>query len=249
MNQKYAVPALDRAHAVMTLLAEEPYVWKLSDLSRRLEISKSTLFSLLSTLERLRWIDRDRNETYALGSVMGDFGGAYFRQYDLIDQFKRNAEPVVRRLQESIQLARLDGGDVQYLAKVEAPSPVQMVSGAGIRFPAHATGLGKSLLAFRSEEEVRAILPQETLSKITVHTIGSREALLKELEEVRASGCSMDIQEGVMGFCCVAAPIFDRSRQAAAAISCSMPIHHWEGKKMEAIREIKDLAQLLSIAV
>ncbi|WP_274653165.1 IclR family transcriptional regulator [Paenibacillus humicola] len=249
MSEKYSVPALDRAHAVLKLLAEEPYVWKLSDLSRRLGISKSTLYSLLSTMERLHWVDRDRNETYAAGSAMGDFGSAYFRQYDLIEQFRRNGEPVMRRLRESVQLARLEGGDVQYLAKIEAPTPVQMVSGVGVRFPAHATGLGKSLLAFRPEEEVRAVLRDETLRKVTVHTIGSRDAFMKELTEVRQKGYSMDLQEGVMGFCCVAAPVLNRSGEAVAAVSCSMPVHSWEGKKAEAMREIKALADVLSTSM
>lgn len=245
MDQKYSVPALDRAHAVLTLLTEEPYKWKLSDLSKHLGISKSTLYSLLQTMERLQWINRDRNETYAIGSTVGDFGSAYFRQFDLIEEFRRTAEPVMRKLQESLQLARLDGNEVMYLAKVEAPSPVQMVSGTGVRFPAHATGLGKSLMADMDAEQVGKIFPQETLHKVTVHTIGSREAFLRELEKVRRDGFSLDIQEGVMGFCCAAAPIRRRG-EIVAAVSCSMPIHHWEGKKDETVREIGALAKRLS---
>jgi DNA-binding IclR family transcriptional regulator len=245
MDHKYAVPALDRAHAVLTVLTEEPYKWKLSDLSKRLGISKSTLYSLLMTMERLQWIQRDRHETYALGNALGDFGSAYFRQYDLIEEFRRAAEPVMRRLQESVQLARLDGSDVLYLAKVEAPSPVQMVSGPGVRFPAHATALGKSLMLDMSAEQIAQIFPKETLPKLTVHTIGSREAFLQELEKVRRQGYSLDIQEGVMGFCCVAAPVRRRG-EVAAAVSCSMPIHHWEGKKDGAVREICALAKQLS---
>ncbi len=245
MEQKYAVPALDRAHAVLTLLTEEPNKWKLSDLSKRLGISKSTLYSLLLTMERLQWISRDRNETYSLGSALGDFGSAYFRQYDLIEEFRRTAEPVMRKLQESIQLGRLDGSDVLYLAKIEAPSPVQMVSGPGARFPAHATGLGKSLMLDMDAEQVRRILPEDPLPKITVHTLGTREAFLQELDNVRKAGYSQDIQEVVMGFCCVAAPI-RRKGEVVAAVSCSMPIHHWEGKKSDAIEEICTLARRLS---
>lgn len=248
MDQKYSVPALDRAHAVLTLLTEEPYKWKLSDLSKHLEISKSTLYSLLQTMERLQWINRDRNETYALGSTVGDFGSAYFRQFDLIEEFRRIAEPVMRRLQESVQLARLDGSDVLYLTKVEASSPVQMVSGPGVRFPAHATGLGKSLMVDMNADQVARIFPQETLQKVTVHTIGSREAFVQELGKVRRDGYSLDIQEGVMGFCCVAAPVY-RKGEVVAAVSCSMPIHQWEGKKDETVLEICALAKRLSTKI
>jgi DNA-binding IclR family transcriptional regulator len=245
MDQKYAVPALDRAHAVLRLLAEEPSIWKLSDISKHLGISKSTLYSLLFTMERRQWIQKDRNETYALGSTLGDFGSAYFRKYDLIEEFKRAAEPVMRALRESIQLARLDGNTVLYLAKLEAPSPVQMVSGPGVRFPVHATGLGKALMMEMDSEEAYRIITEETLSKMTAYTIDSREAFIQQLEKTRRLGYSLDLQEGVMGFCCVAAPIRHRGA-VVAAVSCSMPIHHWDEKEDGAVREICALAQKLS---
>jgi DNA-binding IclR family transcriptional regulator len=246
VDQKYAVPALDRANVVLKLLAEEPHQWKLSDLSKHLNISKSTMFSLLLTLERLDWIIRDRNDTYALGSTIGSLGSAYFRKYDLIEEFRRLAEPVMRSLTESIQLARLEGSDVLYLSKIEAPSPVQMISGPGVRFPAHATGLGKSLMSGLDEQQIRMILPQDKLNKVTVHTIGSREALIQELAIIRQQGYSTDIQEGVMGFCCVAAPVRRPNGEVMAAVSCSMPIHQWEHKQHQAALEIVGLAEQLS---
>lgn len=245
MDQKYAVLALDRAHSVLKLLAEEPFKWKLSDISKHLRISKSTLYSLLSTMERLQWVQKDRGETYALGSSFGDFGGAYFRQYDLIEEFKRAAGPAMQALQESIQLARLDGNAVLYLAKMEASAPVQMVLGPGVRFPAHASGLGKSLMMDMNAEQIGRIFPEETLPQLTAHTLDSRENLLRELEKARHLGYSMDVQEGVMGFCCVAAPIRHRG-EVVAAVSCSIPIHHWEVKKDSAVSEIFALAQRLS---
>jgi DNA-binding IclR family transcriptional regulator len=248
MDQKYNVPALDRANAVLTELIGEPYQWKLSDLSKKLGISKSTLYSLLVTMERLQWVNRDRNDSYAIGSALGRFGSAFFRQYDLIEDFRRAAEPVMRKLQESIQLAVLEGSDVLYLAKVEAASPVQMVSGPGVRFPAHATGLGKSLMAGMTEEQICALFPQESLQKITVHTVGSRETLIQEIMKGRQTGYTTDIQEGIMGFCCAAAPIRNSKGGIIAAVSCSMPIHHWEGKKELALQEIAELALRLSSA-
>lgn len=247
MDSKYSVPALDRAHAVLSVLMNEPYQWTLSDLSKKLGISKSTLYSLLVTLERLQWVNRDRNDTYAIGSALGRFGGAFFRQFDLTEDFRRLAEPVMKKLRESFQLAVLEGSDVLYLAKVAAPSPVQMVSGPGVRFPAHATGLGKALLSGLSEEQLVTLFPQETLAKITVHTIGSRDALFQEIDQGRQAGYTTDIQEGIMGFCCVAAPIRNASGAIVAAVSCSMPIHQWEGKKEAARSEIIELAQRLSI--
>jgi len=246
MEQKYAVPALERTHILLATLKDEPYKLKLSDLSKRLSISKSTLYYMLLTLERLQWVSRDRNETYAIGSALGEFGNAYFKQYDLVGEFQRLGEAVMTKLQESVQLAKLDGSDVLYLAKIAAPSPVQMVSGPGARFPAHTTGLGKALLAFEAEDELRRLYPEDRLEPRTAFTIDSRTKLFDALRQIRTDGVAFDEQEGVMGFCCVAAPVFGRDGAVAAAVSCSMPMHHWEIKKATAAEEIRALAKRLS---
>ncbi len=246
MSEKYAVPALERANAVLALLAIEPYTWTLSELSRHLHISKSTMYSLLMTMERLHWVNRDRHDTYALGGAIGKFVSAYAGQYDLIEEFRRLAQPVMRKLQETIQLARLEEADVLYMAKIEAPSPVQMVAGPGVRFPAHATGLGKSLLACLANDQVCRIFPDEKLQSVTEHTIDNRTALLQELARIRDDGYALDLQEGVMGFCCAAAPIRRANGEAVAAVSCSMPIHQWEVKQADTIEAITDLAARLT---
>jgi DNA-binding IclR family transcriptional regulator len=62
MDKKYWVPALEKAHAIIRLIAEEPSKLKLTDLCKRLEISKSSMFSLLQTMETLQWITRDRSD-------------------------------------------------------------------------------------------------------------------------------------------------------------------------------------------
>lgn len=68
MEKKYWVPALDKATRILELIAENPHQLKLIDLSRRLDINKSSMFSLLHTMEELRWISKDKGDTYALSS-------------------------------------------------------------------------------------------------------------------------------------------------------------------------------------
>lgn len=246
MEKKYWVPALERANAVLRLVAAEPSKLKLAELTKRLGISKSTMFSLLHTMEAQDWLTRETNDTYSLGLHFGIMGNAYFQQYDLVGIFRKEAESSMRRLGESIQLARLEGLDVLYLAKVDATVPVQMVSGPGVRFPAHATGLGKMLLSGRERGELDRLFPDKSLTKLTDHTIGNKRELHKELDRIRREGYATDMQEGVMGFCCAAAPVYHPNGSMIAAISCSMPIHHWEGKREAAIREIGLLARRLS---
>jgi DNA-binding IclR family transcriptional regulator len=109
-------------------------------------------------------------------------------------------------LKESIQLAQLDGSDVLYLEKEAAPSPVQMVSGPGAKFPTHATGLGKLLLSCMSDEQIDQLFPDDELARLTPHTLRTKQELLNQLEVIRKQGYSMDLREGAMGFNCIAAP-------------------------------------------
>lgn len=245
MGEKYPVPALGRADAVLKMLCGEPYQWKLSDLSKKLDISKSTLHSLLLTMEQLGWVHRDRHDTFALGTEMGRFGSSYIQQFDLLDEFEREAESVMELLEETIQLARLEQEQVLYLARVLARTPVQIVSEPGVRFPAHATGLGKSLMCEMEEDDIKRIFQSEKLPKMTVHTICSRDSFIQELLDVRKKGYAIDEQECVMGFCCVSAPV-RKAGSIVAAVSCSMPIHQWLAKKEKAIDEIVQLSQRLS---
>lgn len=246
MKRKYWVPALERAHLVLEMIANEPGKHKLTDFCKQLNISKSTMFSLLQTMEALNWIKKEVTDTYRLSFHFGLMGHAFFEQFDLVDTFKKEAIPIRDRLQESVQLAVLERDHIVYIAKLEAPNPVQMVSGPGVKFPAHATGLGKALLAEITDEEFDELYPEETLPRVTDFTIDTKTRLREEIRSIREKGYALDIQEGVMGFCCAAAPLKKMSGETHAAVSISMPIHHWERKKEEAVREIRYLAGRLS---
>ncbi len=248
MESKYRVPALERADTVLQAISAEPAKLTLSALSKKLSISKSTLFSLLQAMEQLQWVFRNKDDTFSLGHRLGILGSAYFQQYDLISEFRLKSQAAMLELKESIQLAKLEGRDILYLDKAEYPSHVQMVSRAGVKFPAHATGLGKVLLSVLTAEQLERLLPAEELPKITEHTIASRNELLREIRQIRQQGYATDIQEGVMGFCCVAAPVYQPNGEMIAAVSCSMPLHHWEDKKAEATRRIGALAKSLSLS-
>jgi len=246
MEKKYWVPALEKAHAVIRLVAEEPAQLKLTDLCKRLDISKSSMFSLLQTMETLQWLDRDRSDTYTLGMHFGMMGNAFFRQYDLIDAFRKEAPAYMRIMNESIQLASLEGTEIVYMAKEAAPSLVQMVSGPGTRLPAHATGLGKMLLSAFDEAQLDLLYPGGPLTSLTPFTLKTKEELLEQLTVIRRQGYAWDLQEGVMGFNCIAAPVYQSGNKMIAAISFSMPLHNWEEKRDKALKAILSLANKLS---
>jgi DNA-binding IclR family transcriptional regulator len=249
MEKKYWVPALEKSHEILNMIASQPHKLRLIDLSTQLGIHKSSMFSLLSTMEALQWVERDKADTYALGSQFGTLGSKYFRGYDIITSFHQEATIAMRNIGETIQLAKLEKNEVFYLAKEVAPSPVQLVSEPGMRFPAHATALGKAMLAALQEVEVRELYRGVSLARLTPHTLTTLDSLLDNLKLVQTDGCSYDLQEAVLGFCCISAPVMKQSGQAVAAVSCSMPLHAWEQKRDSAKEEIIGLAQRLSVGL
>lgn len=247
MEKKYWVPSLGKAHHILELIAAEPNTLKLIDISRKLAIHKSSMFSLLHTMEELQWIVRDRGDTYGLGSFLGPLGSAYFRQFNIVSQFHNEAIPVKERIGETLQLAKLEGNQVLYLAKQEAATPVRLASDPGMKLSAHATALGLSMLAHLSMDELLLLYPEEQLPTMTSHTIATRNGLMSRLQIIQRAGYALDIQEAVIGFCCVAAPIRGSRGEVVAAVSCSMPQHHWADKHALAQEEVCKLAQLLSL--
>jgi DNA-binding IclR family transcriptional regulator len=126
-------------------------------------------------------------------------------------------------LNETIQLAILDGIDNVYIAKVEAGHPLRLVSDVGTRLPAYATGLGKVLLAALPPQELRARFAGVKLQRFTDKTVTTFTKMERALAETRASGIGQDEGEYTPGVFCVAAPIRDYRGSVVAAMSCSVP--------------------------
>lgn len=245
-DRKYWAPALEKAHLILSLISKEPSKRKQMDLSKQLGIHKSSLFVLLHTMETLEWVKKGSDDTYSLGQWFGDMGHAYFGQYSLLDQFRVEAEKTRNEIGETIQLAKLDGNHVLYLGKVDAPSQVKLMSEPGMRLPAHATALGKALIAYLPDSQREKFL-HSPLEQMTPLTLTQAFQLETQLKEIRDKGYATEEQEAVMGFCCVAAPVFDGNGAAVAAVSASIPLHIWELRKETARDGLMKLAARLSL--
>jgi len=243
---KYWVPALEKAHHVLNTIAEQPGKLKLIELSRLLEINKSSMYSLLQTMEALEWVKREQGDTYSIGRGISRIGFSFSQHYDVKEQFRQEGALIRSRIGGTLQLAKLAGWEVLYLEKLETPSPVRLVSEPGMRFPAFATGLGKALMAFETPERQEQLLQDTVWKPLTSYTTLEAEALQAELVEIRKRGVAYDLQEAVMGFNCVAAPVLNQAGAAVYAVSCAIPVHCWEEQAEAAEREIRLLAERLA---
>ena len=209
---------LDRVLAVLGAFdAGEPRL-SLAELTRRTGLPKSTVHRLASTMCDARLLERD--------PVSGEFrlGLRLFELGELVPQHRtlRDAAlPVMEDLREAtrqrIHLAVLDGVDVVYVA-ILGTSTIDVGSRTGGRLPAHATGVGKVLLAYAAPEAVAARV-EAGLARLTPRTITTPGALGRALRDVRDNGTAYDREESTIGVSCVAAPVFGSNGRIRAGLS------------------------------
>ena len=189
----------------------------ISELSRRLEIPKSSAHVLMVTLERLGYIRRAANgrdfclglKTYALGQRMA-------KMLSVSDL----ALPYMQRLASdtglSAHLAVLDHDQAVFIQKASAGNLVQFDTYVGRRADLHCTALGKAILAFSPPQSTKPVLSKHVFSRYTPKTITSADALFRELLRVRRLGYAIDDEEEELGSRCVAVPLIHQGCFVAA---------------------------------
>lgn len=246
MKEKYWVPAIERADLVLKEISLYPEQLRLIDLSRKLEINKSSLFSLLHTLEHLGWIVKSSEDTYSLGPTLGSLSSMYLSQFNIVQSFYKEATKSVAKVNEHIQLGILENQNVVYLGKVEGDSRVRLVTDPGMRFPAYASAIGRVQLISHTKQELENLFSTNDWEKRTPHTTSNLDVLYEKVKVAKEHGYAIENQEAALGFHCVAAPIYNFENQIIAGISFSMPTYSWDLKFEKAKEEILNLASRLS---
>jgi DNA-binding IclR family transcriptional regulator len=214
-----------RALELLDVLAARREGMGFADLARALEVPKSSLHELLTVLVERSYVEYDAaSRSYTLGIRTWENGQAYLRHHDLVSMARPVMEQVVHVLNETVQLAVLDGIENVYLAKVDCSHPLRLQSEVGRRLHAHGTGLGKVLLAALPEAECRARLARRALPSFTPRTITDPVQLLDELVRVRTRGFAVDDEEYTPGLRCVAVPVHGHQDTVVAALSVSIPV-------------------------
>jgi len=211
------VKSADRTLDVLEALASATTRPTLGELARSLGIPKSSLHGVLRTLLARGWVHSDGTR-FALGLAALRVGAAYVETDDTVLHLQPVLDDLSHRFGETVHLGRLDGPDVVYLAKRESVHPLRLFSAIGRRLPAHATALGKALLARRPDPQVAALLP-DPLPRLTDRTLTSLDALLDELATTRRVGYAVDHEENSDGIVCVAVAV-----TSVDAISVSVPV-------------------------
>ena len=185
-------------------------------------MSKAGTHRILNTLSVRGFVIREAGGIYSLGYRAWEIGWAVPGV-----QLVARAVPVMQRMADAVGdgaiLGALDSGfEVVYLHVIESREAVRVYIDVGSRLPAHVTATGLACLAWLPPERVAEILPA-TLAARTPKTITNRDALMKELERIRARGYARTLGTFRTDVGGVAAPIFAADGNVIAALCVSSP--------------------------
>lgn len=240
--------AVARALSILEAVAQRGGGMTNSELSRRLDIPKSTASYILRALERRGYLRRERSTgKYRLGLKVLTLSRSVTTGSDVRDVALPVLKQFVERSHLTVHLAILDQGRAVYIEKVEAPGFIKMDTWVGHRVAVHTTGVGKALVSYLPEIEVETILKERGLQKRTLKTITARAKFMRELEKVRAQGYALDDEENSVGVRCVAAPIFNNQGTVVAALGTSATTNQIDQDNLPKIASlVKEAARKIS---
>lgn len=219
---KGIVPSIIKAVHILDTLAAAKEPMTLAELTQRLELPKSSVLALCTSLAMTGMLSRLDSGAYRLGMHLVDLSHAYLSNIDLTREFVSTWDALAMLPGEGIVLGVLDGSDVVYVACRNGDLPLGVTYRIGMRLPASCTATGKALLSTLPDERIRAIYHNTELGQLTPHSHKTLKALLKDLHETRLRGYAIDDEETREGMCCYGAPVFDASgNYAIAAVAVS----------------------------
>jgi len=240
--------AVDRALAILEMASQRRDGQTNSEISRKLGIPKCSASYILRTLERRGYLQRDAESgKYRLGLKVLSLGRGALAAFDIGAVALPVLRTLVERTQLTAHLAVLDHGEAVYIEKVDAPGFIKMDTWVGRRMHVHSTSVGKVLVAHLPKEAVEEILRRHGLKKRTPKTITGPARFLAELERVREQGYAVDDEENSLDARCLAAPVFDREGNVAAAVGLSGTTTQTDHASLPRIAElVKEAARRIS---
>jgi len=240
--------AIERALSVLScFMGPEPELG-ISDISRRLDLTPSTAHRIVRALVGAGYLDQNpKTDRYYLGRSAILLGQVAQRAMGL-DRALPVLEEVAARTEESVNFVVLQADYGVVTLRLDTAHALRFEQPVGTRVGLFCSASGKAMLAFHPDG-AQALDRLGRLTRRTEHTITSRRALERELQEIRERGYSLDEQEGQLGVRCVAAPVLNPTGHAMAAIAVQVPtvrmakeeLHRLGPVVMEAAGRVADL--------
>jgi len=240
--------SLLKAVLVMQCFSYDEPELGIADIVRKVEMPRTTVHRILSTLLKTRLLERESNSgMYRIGPALYMMGSLYLGTTDILTA----AEPVTKLLNELtgeyVKLSVFDRGNIVVIKKEEARHGFRYHHTVGTILPAYASAMGKAFLSELSEMELDNLYPNEDLKLLTSKTIATKTQLKKELEQIRTTGVSYDFEGNTEGLVGIASIIRGASGKAVSAMCTGISTYDMDEKRLQRLSELVKLgARLIS---
>jgi len=217
------------------------------DIGAQVDLTRQTVHRLLHQLEAIGMVRRDlERERFEAGPALADLGLRALIANHTVKLRRTIMERLVETVEETCNLAVLDGCQILYIDRVECNWPLRLVIEVGDRMPAHCTASGKLLLANLPEETLEQYLRVVELTKFTDNTWTDPVLFRKHLAQIRRQGYSINHSEDIDGLLGVSVPVRDPSGRILAGIAMHGPeVRLPESRALEIIPDMNDAANAI----
>lgn len=247
-EDRYTVPALARGLQLLAQFTREERELSGAELSRRMGLPRASVFRMLFTLEQGGFLERTQDGvSYRLGLAVLRLGFEYLASMELTE----HGRPVIEHLRDrcgySAHIVVRDAREVVFIAKAAGHSALFHSVQVGARLPAHATVLGRLLLADLDMKGLQQLYPEEPLPAYTPRTPTTLAQLKALIDEDRTKGHGVSMGGFETGISTIAAPVFNDRGAVVAAVSISVPAQRIDdGVLPELVAMVREAASQLS---
>jgi IclR family pca regulon transcriptional regulator len=197
----------------------------LSEIAARAGLPAATARRCLNTFEELGYVTRNGRQFLLRPKVL-EIGAVYLESMDIESLTRTHLEEMARETSDSAALSVLSGTEIVYVARASARTLVRLEAHVGSHFPAHATSMGRVLLAGLTPERLAWYFNHAKLESLTEKTVTDRSQLERLIDESRRDGYSAVEEELAMGVVALAVPVYDGAGRAVAALNTSTHARH-----------------------
>ncbi len=204
--------AVGKAVKILQAFAKEPYNYTAAELSKELNINRTTIHRILTELEGEQLVIQNHTDKkYTIGPNMFHIGAKYLYRSNNFDEIKSIIDKLAVKTKQNVGYTIIDSGKIINLYESEVSMPAKITYAQGTYFPINAGAYGKTIMAFyKPLKKLEEIVRNSKLEKRTPNSITDPEELLKEYEDIRNRGYAVSDEENLIGALGIGAPVFDK---------------------------------------
>ena len=193
MEKKKTIQSIDKAANILSFIARSGNEVRLIDISKELDIKKSTLHGLLSTLEYNELIYQNPDSSkYSLGIKLYEYGKIYEENFSLKNIVRPYLENISEKFGEGVYFAIESDYKVLYIDRIESRHALRLTTKPGHTDPLYCTAIGKVILAYKSNNYFEDYMNKFDRVKLTKNTLVTKEELINEIETIKTLGYALD---------------------------------------------------------